>query len=128
MNYLDQRFASFIAFGLCVIMIAVTTGCIAGSSRNINAAGISGRTPGQVTPEDAGTPTFDRSKDSYRIYSVILNHKWNNGNIVVRDRTNRGLLQNDKWLETNVGKSYPEAASDFKNVNDTNVDIENRFD
>jgi len=126
---LKYRLALIISFILYTGVIIAATGCVSESSRNLNIVDVPRQTPGETTPVNVqNSSPFDRSKESYRIYSAILDHKWNNGSIVVRDHTDRGLFQNDEWLENNVDKSYPDAASDFKAANEKGVEIENRFD
>src|SRR6185369_12424227 len=127
-KYLDHRSAAVILFAACMAMVVTAGGCVAGSSTKVNIADVPGQTPGQTTPINVEPTKFDRGKETYRIYSAILDHKWNNGSIVVRGRTDRGLFQNDEWLENNVGKSYPESVGDFRTANDKDVEIENHFD
>ena len=122
-RYPSHRFAAFVSF-----VAVVVGGCIAGSSRNVNVADAPGQTPVQQAPVNVVASPFDRGKESYRVYSVILNHHWDKGNLVVRDRTDRGLFQNDEWLDNNVGKTYADAVGDFKKANDKETQIENRFD
>jgi len=126
-EYLEHRFAAAILLAACVAMIIVAGGWGAGASRNINIGGVPGQIPTRPMPANVEPSTLDRGKESYRIYSAILDHKWNKGSIIVRDRTDRGLFQNDEWLENNVGNSYPEAVGDFKAANDKGVELENRF-
>jgi hypothetical protein len=126
-NYI-HRFAKASSFVVCVALIIVCCDCTVGSSRNINIGTVPGQTPANTTPLNVRNSSFDRSKESYRVYSVILNHKWEKGNVAVRDRTDRGLFQNDEWLDKNAGKSDPEAVNDFKNANDNDVQLESRFD
>jgi len=123
-KYHDHQLGNVVLFTVCMAMIVATAGCIASSSRKTNIADV----PVPTLPRMVEPAAIDRGKESYLIYSAILNHKWNNGSIVVRDHTDRGLFQNDEWLDNNVGKSYPEAVRDFKTVNDKDVQIENRFD
>jgi hypothetical protein len=115
-------------FAAYLAVIAAAGGCVVGSSRNINLGGVAEQTPSRPTPANVEPSTVDRSKESYSIYSAILDHKWNNGSIVVRDHTDRGLFQNDEWLDNNVGQSYPDAVRDFKTANEKDTQIENRFD
>ena len=117
-KYLDDRFAAVMSL---VVIGVFAGGCVLSSSKNLNAGNIAEQTPGQSMP-------VDREKETYRIYSAILDHGWNKGNIVVRDHTDRGLFQNDDWLDTNVGKSYPDAVSDFKSANEKDRQLENGVD
>jgi hypothetical protein len=89
-KYLDHRFAAVISFAACMAMVVAAGGCVAGSSTKVNIADVPGQTPGQTTPISVEPTKFDRGKETYRIYSAILDHKWNNGSIVVRGRTDRG--------------------------------------
>src|ERR1044072_1613642 len=123
-----HRLASVILFIIYAALVVMGSGCVAGSSRTVNVGGVPGADPGPTLPKMVEPVAFDRSKDSYQIYSAILNHKWDKGNIVVRGNTDRGLFQNDDWLETNVGKSCPEAVNDFKTANDKDSPLENHFD
>jgi hypothetical protein len=125
-KYLGNRLAVVISFATCVATIVMSGGCVAESSRNINIADVRGQTPGQTTPLNVGSLPIDRSKESYRVYSAILDRKWDKGNIVVRNHTDRGLIQ-DEWLD-NVGQSYPDAVRDFKTANEHDTQIENRFE
>ena len=118
----------FISVVVSLAVVVAAGGCIAGASKNLNTSDIPEQTPKQATPVNVGTSPLDRSKDSYLIYSAILNNKWDKGNIVVRDHTDRGLFQNDEWLDSNVGKTYPEAVSDFNKSNEKDTQLENRFD
>lgn len=123
-----HRFTEAIATLLCISLIILSSGCLAGSSRKVDVGADPGGSPGESTPSHVRTTSIDREKESYRIYSIVLNHKWDKGNVVVRSVTDRGLFQNDKWLENNVGKSFPEAVSDFKNANTKEIDIKELFD
>jgi hypothetical protein len=126
---LKYRLALIISFILYMGVIIAATGCVSESSRNLNIVDVPRQSPGETTPVNVqNSSPFDRSKESNRIYSAILDHKWKNGSVIVRDHTGRGLFQNDAWLENNVGESYPDAASDFKTANDKDLEIENRFD
>jgi hypothetical protein len=127
-TYFSHRFASVMSFAALTAMALLTAACVAGSSRNINVADVPGQTPGPTIPKMVEPLAFDRGKESYRVYSVILNHKWERGNIVVRDHTGRGLFQNDEWLDTNVGKSHPEEVTDFNKANEKDVQLENQLD
>ena len=112
---------------MCAVLIVITTGCAAGSSKNINVGSIPGDA-GPTLPRMVEPLRVDRVTESYRAYSTILDHKWHEGNVAVRDHTDRGLFQNDQWLDENAGKSYPEAVSDFRSANDKDVQIESRFE
>lgn len=109
-------------------LIILSSGCLAGSSRKVDVGADPGGSHGESTPSHVRTTSIDREKESYRIYSIVLNHKWDKGNVVVRSVTDRGLFQNDEWLENNLGKSFPEAVSDFKNANTKEIDIKELFD
>ena len=115
--------------GLTYLLFAfgiAAAGCAVKSSQKADVANIADE-PGQIRPEH-GPATFDRGRESYQIYSIVLNHKWEGGNVVVRDRTDAGLFQNDQWLDTNVGNKYPDAVKDYKLANETAVQIEDHFD
>jgi hypothetical protein len=80
------------------------------------------------SPGNMSSQPIDRSVESYKIYSVILAGKWSKSNLVVRDTTDRGMFQNDDWLEQNLGKSNLDAVNDFKAANEKSIQLENRFD
>lgn len=98
-----------------------------GSSQKANVANFSEQNPVRI-PAERGPASFDRRGEAYRIYSVILNRKWEKGNIVARDKTDGGLFQNEQRLEMNVGKSYPDAVDDYKTANKNSEQMENRFE
>ena len=103
-------------------------GCVLGSSKKINVQNVSEPKPEQTVKVDQEPSPVDRGKETYMVYSAILNHGWDKGNIVVRDHTDLGLFQNDDWLNTNVAKSYADAVSDFKTANEKEQQLENRFE
>jgi hypothetical protein len=122
------RFVSVVSLAAFVALVIVTVGWVAGPARNVNIAEIPGQVPAQTEPVNVERSAFDRAKESYRVYSAILDHGWNKGSIAIRDHTDPGLFQNDEWRETTAGKTYPEAVSDFKTVNEKDTQIENHFD
>jgi len=109
-------------------MVVLAGGCVLGSSKNINVGNVAVDKPGQAVQVESEPSPVDRGKETYRVYSAILKHGWDKGNIVVRSHTDRGLFQNDDWLNTSVDKSYADAVSDFKSANEKERPLETRFE
>jgi hypothetical protein len=79
-------------------------------------------------PESIDPSPIDRGKETYKVYSALLNQQWKGGNVVIRNMTDRGLFASEHWLDDNVGLQYPEAVADFKKVNENSVQLSNHFD
>ena len=117
-----RRSIAFIALAAALAIAAGGCARIPASKGDVDLTPISG------TPSNTSPQAINRAAESYKIYSVVFANKWKNGNIVVREVTDRGLFQNDDWLEKNLDKSNIDAIDDFKKANETGVRLENRFD